>query len=312
VLRTSISIKITNATTTFNIALNTISTTTSTQTVIKNENKMSARQKINKSVRLSEIVALLHETRSVDLTLAGSQWSPYSTIYADDASALAIALKENTSVTRINLCRHQIGNNGASAFADALGVNTSVTSINLSLNRIGVRGASELADALKANTSVTNVDLSHNYFTDKAPSKFVDALKVNTSLTTINLENTHIDSKRKLAFINEAIARNNRLRHLFLFDARQMLLSVRCADECGVVWPYLLNDDDKYFSISSDNVETLRAEFSAVVDERRRRAIAVVEERRRRALSEDDRRAEDRQCDVDDRDKRAAKRRRKK
>jgi hypothetical protein len=72
------------------------------------------------------------------------------------------------------------------------------------------------------------------------------------------------------------LARNDRLRHLFFFDARQMLLSLMCADECGVVWPYLLDGDDMDVGVSSDiNVETLRAEFAAVVEERRRRALAL-------------------------------------
>jgi hypothetical protein len=51
-----------------------------------------------------------------------------------------------------------------------------------------------------------------------------------------------------------------------------MLLSLTCADECGVVWPYLLGSGDTDGIIAPDNVETLRAEFAAVVEERRRLA----------------------------------------
>jgi Ran GTPase-activating protein (RanGAP) involved in mRNA processing and transport len=40
---------------------------------------------------------------------------------------LANALKENTTVTEINLSHNQIRDEGASALADALKVNTSVT-----------------------------------------------------------------------------------------------------------------------------------------------------------------------------------------
>jgi methyl-accepting chemotaxis protein len=52
-----------------------------------------------------------------------------------------------------------------------------------------------------------------------------------------------------------------------------MLLSVLCADECGVVWPYVLGGNDKLtgVSLAAGTVETLRAEFAAVVEERRRR-----------------------------------------
>jgi hypothetical protein len=47
------------------------------------------------SSRLSETIASLHETRSVNLNLAG--------IDAEGAAALADALKANTSVTHITL-----------------------------------------------------------------------------------------------------------------------------------------------------------------------------------------------------------------
>jgi hypothetical protein len=74
------------------------------------------------------------------------------------------------------------------------------------------------------------------------------------------------------ANVDELLARNERLGHLFFFDARQMLLSVMCADWCGVVWPYLLDNDEMDVGVATANIETPRAEFSAVVVERRRRA----------------------------------------
>jgi hypothetical protein len=51
---------------------------------------------------------------------------------------------------------------------------------------------------------------------------------------------------------------------------------IECADECGVVWPYLLDGDDKDVGVASGNVESLRAEFAAVVEERRCRAASAV------------------------------------
>jgi len=55
-----------------------------------------------------------------------------------------------------------------------------------------------------------------------------------------------------------------------------MLLSLMCADECGVVWPYLLDSDDRDVGVATENVESLRAEFDAVVEERRRRAVTAA------------------------------------
>jgi hypothetical protein len=56
-----------------------------------------------------------------------------------------------------------------------------------------------------------------------------------------------------------------------------MLLSLMCADECGVVWPYLLESGNTDGIAAPDNVEMIRAEFAAVVEERHRRAAAAVE-----------------------------------
>jgi hypothetical protein len=94
-------------------------------------------------------------------------------------------------------------------------------------------------------------------------------------VTTINLSSYEVGEPNR-ARLNALIARNKRLRHLFLFDARQMLLSLMCADECGVVWPYLLKVDDKDVGVSSDNVETLRAEYAGVVSERAAAADAAL------------------------------------
>jgi hypothetical protein len=222
------------------------------------------------STRLSETIATFGEKTSVFLVGEG--------LNDDDASALADALKGNKSVTKFSIYGNKIGAEGASALAGALKVNMSVTKINLRRNCIGDEGASALADALKVNRSVTAIDLCDNRIGNDGVSALADALKVNTSVTFINLN--EIDDS-KLAILDDLLDRNERLRRLFLFDARQMLLSVLCADECGVVWPYVLDGDDADYVAQASNcfgeVESFRAEFAAVVEERRRRAaIAAI------------------------------------
>jgi hypothetical protein len=110
-----------------------------------------------------------------------------------------------------------------------------------------------------------------------------DALRVNASVTKINFD--EVDAENASEFGNALIAsaladalsaRNQRFRHLFLFDARQMLLSAMCTDWCGIVWPYLLEADDAEVGVSSDNVEKLHAEFASIVEERRRRDVAAA------------------------------------
>jgi hypothetical protein len=110
-----------------------------------------------------------------------------------------------------------------------------------------------------------------------------DALQVNTSVTTIDLDYNEIDDSNR-ASLNALIDRNRRLRCLFLFDARQMLLSLMggCADECSVVWPYLLERRDTDGTV--EPAETIRAEFAVVVAERRRRSQALTPDAKRRRL----------------------------
>jgi hypothetical protein len=100
---------------------------------------------------------------------------------------------------------------------------------------------------------------------------------VNTSVTNIDLSQNEIDAPGR-AIVDELLARNKRPRKMFLFDARQMLLSAMngCADECGVVWPYLLESGDTDGIVVPDDVETLRAVFAAVVEERRCRAASAA------------------------------------
>jgi hypothetical protein len=100
---------------------------------------------------------------------------------------------------------------------------------------------------------------------------------VNTSVTDISGFGGAEYGTEVVSSIKALTARNRRFRHLFLYDARQKLLSLTCADECGVVWPYLLVGDDlDTMKVAPDNVATIRTEFVAVVEERHLRAAAAV------------------------------------
>jgi hypothetical protein len=160
--------------------------------------------------------------------------------------------------------------------ADALNANTSVTYILLGSNAIGDEGASALADALEVNMTVTTIDLRNTSIGDEGASALADALMVNTSVTCIDLDDNQIDAEFHVS-IMKLLDRNARFRCLFLFDARQMLLSLMggCADECSVVWPYLLESDDEDGMIKPNNIKGVRAKFAGVVAERRRRMQAV-------------------------------------
>ena len=103
------------------------------------------------------------------------------------AVALADALKENNSLTSINLERNHIGDEGAVALADVLKENSSLASLDLSLHNIGDKVAKALADALKANSSLASINLDSNHIGDEVAVALADALKENNSLIYINL-----------------------------------------------------------------------------------------------------------------------------
>jgi hypothetical protein len=89
--------------------------------------------------------------------------------------ALAEALKVNATITGINLRENEIGLEGALALAEALKVNATITDINLRENEIGPERALALADALQVNTSLTRLDLDDDGL-DESHIARVDAL----------------------------------------------------------------------------------------------------------------------------------------
>jgi hypothetical protein len=133
---------------------------------------------------------------------------------------------------------------------------------------------------VQVNKSLTNIDLSRNAIGAEGASALAEALKVNTSVTAIDLCGNGIDSATD-PVVKELLARNERLRCLFLSDARKLLLaSFRgCADEFNVTWSYFVDSGDSDgidVAPAPEHIEALRVEFAAVVDERRRRGAAAA------------------------------------
>ena len=119
----------------------------------------------------------------------------------DGAEALSIGLKENKSLTSLDLRGKgygggRIGPRGAMALASAIAVNGSLTKINVSWNSFGSEGAKVFADALRVNGGLTSLDLSSNQlcgldryeggtYTADGITAIADALRVNGALTKI-------------------------------------------------------------------------------------------------------------------------------
>ena len=92
---------------------------------------------------------------------------------------LAEALKEDNSITHLDLSHNNIGTQGAIALAEALKENNSIIYINLDTNNIGDIGAAALAEALKINQNIIHIDLSVIDIGTDEKKALADALKAN-------------------------------------------------------------------------------------------------------------------------------------
>jgi hypothetical protein len=196
-------------------------------------------------------------------------------IGAKGTSALAEALKVNSTVTDIDLFPNIIGDTGASALANALIGNTLVTKIVLGENGIGDAGASALANMLKVNTSVTSIDLFENHIGADGALALTSAFKMNTAVTNVDLSFNPVGVQGSA--VEKLCARNKRFQSLFLLDARQMMSSVLCGDECGVVWSYFFYRGDTDGIAAPDDIDAMRAAFALIVEEHRRLAAALAD-----------------------------------
>lgn len=78
------------------------------------------------------------------------------------AAALAVTLRDNSCLTRLNLTNNALGNAGCESLAAALQTNAAVAELYLSLNNIGEVGAVALARAFTDNTTLHIVGLKRN------------------------------------------------------------------------------------------------------------------------------------------------------
>ncbi|ORZ23693.1 hypothetical protein BCR41DRAFT_348998 [Lobosporangium transversale] len=131
------------------------------------------------------------------------------------ALALSEALKSETTLKHLTLSGNQIGNEGALALSEALKSNTSLTTLNLEHNRIGEEGALALSIMLKVNMTLTALRLRNNSIWDIGARDLSDALKANTALTTLDLNQCYIGDEGALA-LSEALKVNTTLTTLDL------------------------------------------------------------------------------------------------
>ena len=133
----------------------------------------------------------------------------------EGATALAHALKGNTTLQILWLGGNQISDAGATALAHAMKRNTTLQRLWLGSNQISDEGATALADAMKGNTTLQRLSLRYNKISDEGVTALAHALKGNTTLQLLWLGSNQISDEGATA-LADAMKGNTTLQRLSL------------------------------------------------------------------------------------------------
>ncbi len=109
-----------------------------------------------------------------------------------DIIMLSHGIRENNSITSLDLFSVGLSHIGAKYLCDALKVNSSIQKITLNCNSLGALGAKYLSEVLIVNKSITSIYLRNNNIGDDGLEHLMKALQLNYTLTFINLEKNNI------------------------------------------------------------------------------------------------------------------------
>ncbi|XP_067016471.1 NLR family CARD domain-containing protein 3-like, partial [Acropora muricata] len=141
---------------------------------------------------------------------------PEDPIGESGASALARALKKNSTLKCLVLADNSIQDSGALALADALQTNSTLTQLGLLANGIGNLGIEAICKALQFNHVITHLDLRNNTIGDSGAEALAGALQLPaTQLSHLDLEGCEIISLGVESFAG-ALQTNRSLTHLSL------------------------------------------------------------------------------------------------
>jgi len=88
-----------------------------------------------------------------------------------EAIIIAVLLRSNTTVMRLDLARNQIADAGAIALADMLAQNCTLEYLNLESNVVAEKGGVALCDAIQRNSSLQYLNLMYNAFPGSVQQK---------------------------------------------------------------------------------------------------------------------------------------------
>ena len=155
--------------------------------------------------------AIKHNSTITQLDLS---WNGLGT---GDCTALAEAIKHNSTITQLNLWRNGLGTGDCTALVEAIKHNSTITQLNLSDNGLGTGDCTALAEAIKHNSTITQLNLTYNKLGTGDCTALAEAIKHNSTITQLNLTYNQLGTGDCTA-LAEAIKHNSTITQLDLSD----------------------------------------------------------------------------------------------
>ncbi|KAL1006543.1 hypothetical protein UPYG_G00073640 [Umbra pygmaea] len=142
----------------------------------------------------------------------------YNCIADEGAVHLAELLKENVYLRSLDLMCNDIQLEGAEYLAKSLTTNKSLLSLRMSGNKIGNRGAMHLASMVQLNTTLQELDMADSDMGTHSVIAFAIALSNNKSLRSVNISGPLLFSNMEetTVHLSRMLLVNQSLRELHL------------------------------------------------------------------------------------------------
>jgi len=112
----------------------------------------------------------------------------------DDANAMADLVKNNSTLTTLDLCCSELCDDPAIIICKALKSNSSIKYLNLRLSHIYDEAGKPMNELLKVNSTITKLNLRGNDFGSPMVNEIANALENNSSLTWLDLSSNNFDN----------------------------------------------------------------------------------------------------------------------
>ena len=163
---------------------------------------------------------LIYNTTLTSLNLRWRYIAKHGTggIEFKDTELLAEALKQNTTLKRLNLdltLSRNIGLAGAQSWAEALRSNGSLTFLRLASHDLGPEGAQYFLDALANNNTLTSLDLCDTKFNSDGIKQLMAICVQDKTLTSLNFVGSPLDVKG-IRYIADGLMHSDSVTSLYL------------------------------------------------------------------------------------------------